>query len=199
MSKLRQNLVENDSDLDTPRVPDGLDYVVFTKKRDDLPHKFAGFINAPDDVLGLAYAREHYGQDEECVSIWLIPTEHIGGRSISFRADSSSRETRPFEVFVQANEGGVHLHQGQVHAASADEALKCAGDTIDGASAGHSVWAIDRATIVATEPDDLIWRHVSQDYRLARGYSRDVREKWERIRAVEDVDRYQAEDLKETF
>jgi len=150
-------------------------------------------------VLGLTYAREHYGQDEECISIWLAPIEAIAANEPSHPPGSSSGADRPFEVFVRQSEGGVHVHHRSVNADCAKSALEKATKSVPKASDSHSIWVIDAKGITATDPDDLIWRHVSQDYRMARGYSRDVREKWERIRAVEEVDRYQSEDLKETF
>ena len=45
----------------------------------------------------------------------------------------------------------------------------------------------------------MIWRSTDQSYRLAKGYSKIVRQKWDAIRASKDVDEYQKEDLKDTF
>ena len=46
----------------------------------------------------------------------------------------------------------------------------------------------------------MIWRETTdQNYRLAKGYSRVVRQKWDAIRAKEAVDTYQEEDLKDTY
>jgi len=46
----------------------------------------------------------------------------------------------------------------------------------------------------------MIWRETTdQGYRLPRGYSRVVRQKWDELRAKQAVDTYQEEDLKETF
>ena len=67
------------------------------------------------------------------------------------------------------------------------------------AEAMHSIWVVPTDVITSTNPDDLIWRHVDQSYRLARGYAKDVRDKWEHVRAKQDVDEYQKDDLKETF
>ena len=53
--------------------------------------------------------------------------------------------------------------------------------------------------IAATEENDLIWRYTDQSYRLARGYVKDVREKWEAIRERAAYDEYEKETLKETF
>jgi hypothetical protein len=63
----------------------------------------------------------------------------------------------------------------------------------------HNVWAIPRAQLLSTGEDDLIWRYTDQSYRLARGYSREVRDKWKTIRAEQDLEAYEKEDLTETF
>ena len=38
-----------------------------------------------------------------------------------------------------------------------------------------------------------------QTYRLARGYAKAVREKWETLRTQRDLETYEKDDLKETF
>ena len=53
--------------------------------------------------------------------------------------------------------------------------------------------------IAATDAGDVIWRYTDQSYRLARGYSKDVRKKWEKIRAERDLETYEKDDLEETF
>ncbi len=68
-----------------------------------------------------------------------------------------------------------------------------------GAGAYHSIWVVPKNLIRSTAEGDLIWRHTDQSYRLARGYAKDVREKWEAVRVERDVDEYQKDDLKETF
>jgi hypothetical protein len=45
----------------------------------------------------------------------------------------------------------------------------------------------------------VIWRTTDQSYRLARGYSKDVREKWKQFRGDDDLTEYEKDDLKEAF
>jgi hypothetical protein len=45
----------------------------------------------------------------------------------------------------------------------------------------------------------MIWRETDQTYRLARGYSKGVKEKWTQIRKRQDLETYEKDDLKETF
>ncbi len=86
-----------------------------------------------------------------------------------------------------------------VHATSAAAAQKVARETIDEASAVHGVWVVAQEYIEATGEKNPIWRHVSQDYRMARGYAKPVRQLWEVVRAEREIDDYQQYDLKETF
>jgi hypothetical protein len=58
---------------------------------------------------------------------------------------------------------------------------------------------VPRDRIAATSKGDVIWRLTDQDYRMARGYAADVREKWEKIRTRRDLEEYKKDDLKESF
>ena len=53
--------------------------------------------------------------------------------------------------------------------------------------------------IASTDADDLIWRYTDQTYRLARGYGKEVRDKWEKLREEKALEEYERDDLKETF
>ena len=58
--------------------PDLLVFEVFTQKKRGLPHVHAGALHAPDLTTALQLAREHYGQDEACVHIWVAPRQALG-------------------------------------------------------------------------------------------------------------------------
>ena len=79
------------------------------------------------------------------------------------------------------------------------------GATPAGAEAGAKaataaeLWAVPVERIEATTDQDLIWRHTDQSYRLARGYGKTVRAKWEQVREQQAVREYEKEDLKESF
>jgi len=45
----------------------------------------------------------------------------------------------------------------------------------------------------------VIWRFSDQTYRMARGYSKDVREKWTKFRDEGALHEYEKDDLKEAF
>ena len=52
-------------------------YVVYTARKDDTPHGYAGYLSAPDIDLAVALACEHYGQDEVCTGIWVHDVQDI--------------------------------------------------------------------------------------------------------------------------
>jgi len=109
-------------------------------------------------------------------------------------------DSKTFEVFIQVDQGKRHEHAGHVDAPTPDLALQYAREHYGQDQPCVSIWIVEREQITRTNPDtDLIWRTTDQSYRLARGYGREVRKKWEAVRATEDVDEYQKDDLKEAF
>lgn len=62
-----------------PEEQDLKTFEVFTQKKRGLPHVHAGALHAPDQATALRLAREHYGQDEACVHIWVVPRDQLGG------------------------------------------------------------------------------------------------------------------------
>jgi ring-1,2-phenylacetyl-CoA epoxidase subunit PaaB len=129
-SRSRQRAEPVRGDLSTPADGDLRPYAVFTQLTRGEPHVLAGWLEAADAAMAMQFAREHYGKDQECVNIWVVPR-----------------------------------------------------DAISATSYDH----------------DLMWRHTDQSYRLARGYSKAVRDKWMRFRDEKDVKAYEKEDLKQAF
>ena len=173
-------------------------YVIFTQLTKDSPHRCAGWVDAYDDEMAIEFACEHYGQDQACVNIWSIPREAIAGTDDDYPVSDEAGPERIFEVFAQSERGDLHISSGFVTATSSADALKQSLDRTGG-SDPFSIWVVERERIRATEDDALIWRYTDQTYRLARGYSKQVREKWERIRRDRDIKEYEKEDLKEMF
>ena len=128
MSDVRSTIHSSEGDLSDEGELKTYEVFICTKR--GRRHAHAGALEAPDDEMALQFAREHYGQDEPCVSMWVVARDAISE---------------------------------------------------------------------ADQKDTVIWRSTDQTYRLARGYSREVRQKWEKFRAAASVDKYQSEDLKETF
>ncbi len=197
MSKLRDDITIIEGDLDAPIEGDLAPFVIFTQLVTGRPYIYAGWVDAIDEAMAIQFGREHYGQDQKCVGLWAIPkpaitvggSEEAGGAAV----------TGPYEVFLRADSGEPHRSAGCVEAESGHEALETARRDISGATEALSIWVAPSERIVATGPDDVIWRLTDQSYRMARGYASDVKAKWEEIRARKDIEEYEKDDLKEMF
>ena len=185
-----------EGDLESPAEGDLRPYVVFTQLKPRGPHIYAGWLDAADDAMALRFAREHYGQDQKCVNVWIIPRSAIAGTEHEFRPSTDIGPRRPFEVFAQTKAGDQHVRTGDVEAESAAAALDAAIEMLD---SPLSVWVVPRDEVSATGKDDVVWRYTSQDYRMARGYAASVRKKWEQVRAEKDISEYEKDDLREMF
>jgi len=202
MSKVRQRELTFGEALPDP-TPDARHWVIYTRRRDGVPFKWAGYIDAPDVELALQYAREHYGLDEACVGI--LTHEHEDavdgeyGLDPLVPGDASGDDGDPWTVFTLDRRGGNHLTAGTVRAPDAETAIQRARTTFaDGRICNLRVVPADK--IHETTADDMvIWRHHDMDYKLARGYSKVVRAKWTRIRDTKAYEQYQQEDIGEHF
>jgi ring-1,2-phenylacetyl-CoA epoxidase subunit PaaB len=192
LSKARTNVPEVTGELSTSEVESFPIWEVFTQKKEGDIHLHAGSLSAPDASLAQHFAREHYGQDQECINMWV-------GLRDTFISKEGDAET--YEVFVQWKSGGRHEHVGEVEAGNGEEAkAKCIAQFIDG-KGFYTIWTSPISKLTKIDgASDMIWRETTdQGYRLPRGYSRVVRQKWDALRAEQAVDNYQEEDLKETF
>ena len=205
MSKIRQRDFTFAEEL--PPHADGTvhSYVVYTARKDEAPHRYAGYLNAPDAELALEFACEHYGQDEVCTGIWIHPADDIHETPCADDTidpasgnDAEDVETDPtWIVFTQKKRGDIHVEVGSLHAPDAEAALSKA--VARHGSGTVQVRVVGRDRIDVTEPGQLIWRTHDQTYRLARGYSKSVRAKWDAVRKREDVDEYTKEDIEHHF
>lgn len=74
-----------------------------------------------------------------------------------------------WEVFVQEEQGGAHLHAGSVHAPDAELALQNARDVYARRGPALSIWVAPATAFTATKPsdsgpffdpaDDKLYRH----------------------------------------
>jgi 1,2-phenylacetyl-CoA epoxidase PaaB subunit len=205
MSKIRQRDFTFAEEL--PPHADGVmhAYIVYTSRKDGAPHRYAGYLDAPDIDLALEYACEHYGQDEACAGIWVHLVEHLHETPCAQEHidpatgnDGSDTESDPVWIaFTQKRRGDIHIEAGTLHAADAATALSKA---VARHGAGTvQVRVVLQEHIESTMPEQLIWRTHDQTYRLARGYSKSVRAKWDAVRKLEDVDEYTKEDIEHHF
>jgi len=177
-------------------------YVIFTQLKAKGPYIYAGWLEAADDAMALAFAKEHYGQDQECVNIQAIAREHITSSDGLYRASEANSATLEgrgsFQVFTQKKAGDLWISAGTVDTAKPQAAIDGARQSIKQAKDAHAIWVAPQDHIISTH-GDLIWRHTDQSYRLARGYGREVRAKWIAFRDEKQLAEYEREDLQEAF
>ena len=194
LSEARSNAVAKSKtgELTSDEVEGYQIWEIFTQKKDGDIHLHAGSLSAPDASLAQMFAREHYGQDQVCKSLWV-------GEREAFQSDGGENET--YEVFVQKDAGSRHEHVGCVDAKNGKEARDACKEKFIKDIAFYTIWACPLSRLSKIETSiDMIWRETTdQSYRLAKGYSKVVRQKWEALRASKAVDKYQSEDLEETF
>lgn len=192
LSESRTNVPEAKGDLQTTEDHTFPIWEVFTKKKGSAMHIHAGSLSAPDAELAQCFAREHYGQDQPCVSMWVALRD-------SLHAKDGNNES--YELFVQWSAGLRHEHVGEVNACSGKEARDTCKELFCAEKKFFTIWSCPNSTITKIDGEtDMIWRETTdQSYRLARGYSKVVRQKWEALRASKAVDDYQSEDLEDTF
>lgn len=76
MSRLRDQLeLPKEGDLTAQALGDAKPYEVFIQLIRGKPHIHAGTLDAVDNEMALQFAREHFGQDQACVHIWVVPRE----------------------------------------------------------------------------------------------------------------------------
>lgn len=104
MSRLREQLrLPGEGDLAPPPLGDAKPYEVFIQLLRGKPHVHAGTVDAVDDEMALQFAREHYGQDQACVHIWVAPREALTGTNydtdlITRHTDRSYKYARGYSV-----------------------------------------------------------------------------------------------------
>ena len=77
LSGVRANVPTYTDDIS---IADGSDlkaYEVFIQLERGKSHVHCGSVDAPDDQLALLFAREHYGRDQQCVQVWVVPRAAI--------------------------------------------------------------------------------------------------------------------------
>jgi len=171
-------------------------YVIFTQLKAKGPYIYAGWLEAADDAMAIEFAKEHYGQDQECVNVMAIRREHITSSDGLYASKQS--EGGKFQVFTQKKAGDLWITWETIDAATPQAAIDAARKTMKQAASAHAIWVADVTKLLSTH-DDLIWRHTDQSYRLARGYGRDVRAKWIAIRDEKQLAEYEKDDLQEAF
>jgi 1,2-phenylacetyl-CoA epoxidase PaaB subunit len=197
MSKIREQFTAPPPEpLQVEPTGDLKPYVIFTQLRANGPYIYAGWLEAADDDMAMAFAKEHYGQDQECVNIQAIRREHMTSSDGLYASTRSG--AGKFQVFTQKNAGDLWITWETIDAATPEAAIDAARKTLKQAASAHAIWVVAQNDIISTH-NELIWRHTDQSYRLARGYGRDVRAKWIAFRDEKQLAEYEKDDLAEAF
>ena len=104
MSRLRDQLqLPPEGELTVPVMGDARPYEVFIQLVRGKPHVHAGTVDAVDDAMALQFAREHYGQDQACVHVWVVPRAAMVGTDydkdvITRHTDRSYKYARGYSV-----------------------------------------------------------------------------------------------------
>lgn len=200
MSKIREQFDRPpETPLEVSPTGDLRPYAIFTQLRKGGPHIYAGWLEAADAAMAMDFAKEHYGQDQECVGIWAIDRVHLTSSDGLYAATGSSGGGGTFAIFTQKKAGDLFLEAGMMDAASPQAAIESAKKSNRMAQHAHCVWVASKSHLLSTDDDDLIWRHTDQSYRLARGYGREVRAKWIAFRDERKLAEYEKDDLAEAF
>jgi ring-1,2-phenylacetyl-CoA epoxidase subunit PaaB len=89
--------------LKLPPEDDAKPFEVFIQLVRGKQHVHAGTVDAVDAEMALEFAREHFGQDQACVHIWVVPRSALLGtdyeRDVIWRStDRSYKLARGYQV-----------------------------------------------------------------------------------------------------
>ena len=100
MSKIREQFDRPpETPLEVSPTGDLRPFVIFTQLRKNGPHIYAGWLEAADAAMAMDFAKEHYGQDQECVGIWAIDRVNLTSSDGLYAAAGSSGGT--FAIFAR--------------------------------------------------------------------------------------------------
>ena len=196
ISRVRRDLPVLEGELSVPADGDLQPWLVMTQPNAAKPHVSAGWVDACDEAMAMQFARHHYGRDQKVASIWAMPRAAM--IDSSEQASGESR-TGSWQLITQEHDASLLFCGAVYENCTASEAWSKASSILESDASMYAVWLIHVDDISRTAADDLVWPLSDQSYRLARGYSKVVREKWDALRTQRDLDDYRKDDLKETF
>jgi phenylacetate-CoA oxygenase PaaH subunit len=77
VSKVRENIPIQTGELESAPTGDMQHYEIFIQLERGKPHTHAGSLEAVDEDMALQFARDHYGRDQPCVQVWVVPRAAI--------------------------------------------------------------------------------------------------------------------------
>ena len=167
MSKRRQQMYAFDHDLPEGKADDR-NWVVYTRKKEGAPYRWAGYLDAVDEGLAMQYARDHYGLDEACAGILLHQHEALLDSEYGIDAIPGGNDTgtdgESWLVLTQRRRGMIHVSVGTVQATDAPTAIARARTAFTDGKITN-VRVVRMADCIEACPDTLaLWREHDMNY-----------------------------------
>lgn len=161
----------------TPKVP--LDqfgsFEVFVQGKAGKPFQHEGIVHGPNLEMAFVLAKEAFTRRFTCVSLYVVDTREVFVSALT-EADVNAYDTidrvtpsskgeppalRPlegYEIYHLPKRGKQHIHAGTVTAASPEEAMSVAKQSLN-SKAVFNIWAIRSAAIRRTQPGEAdLWQ-----------------------------------------
>ena len=152
--------------LITPKAP--LDqfgtFEVFVQPREGKPFQHEGIVHAPNLEMAYVLAKEAFTRRFTCVSLYVADTRSVyvspmteGNQNVYDLLRGSSAVNgaeEPFEIYHLVKRGKQHVHAGSIVAASHEQAMSKAAESLRGNAVIYNVWAIRSADIRFTNDED---------------------------------------------
>lgn len=114
------------SDTQWPR------FEVFLQAAEGEPHQYVGSVHAPDAEMALLNARDVFVRRPHCVSLWVVPADHILAKTAQELAEKGWEEvetptqtqTASYCVFQKREHRGTLIYVGIVNAQTPAQALR---------------------------------------------------------------------------
>ena len=87
-------------------------YEVFVRAKRGLNHVHVGSLHAADDQMAVHHARDLYTRRNECVSVWVVKSEHITASSPDEKDpffDPAVDKAYRHPTFYEVPDGVAHL------------------------------------------------------------------------------------------
>lgn len=142
-------------------------FEVFVQPKEGKPFQHEGIVHAPNLEMAYVLAKETFTRRFTCVSLYVAETRNVYVSPLTegnmnaydlLKAGSVSGEKASFEIYHLIKRGKQHVHAGTVQAATPDEAIFIAGQTLRGDKLIYNIWAIRTNDIrFTTQEEKDLW------------------------------------------
>lgn len=137
-------------------------FEVFVQPKDGKPFQHEGIVHAPNLEMAFVLAKETFTRRFMCVSLYVVDTRNVyvspltdaTTNAYDFILDIPAQvgEKNTYEVYHLLKRGKQHQHVGAVQAATPQEAMAEAKQTLRGDKNVFNIWVIRNADIRYTTP-----------------------------------------------